>query len=154
MKKIDHRKRSYLGLALLFLASSCIFVRVRGDLSEWQWLDELVEDASHTPASFKRGETHLQLAGFLWDVEGELELYFACDPDELEAYLDGVGQSVEREIEERDCKVTSISRENDLALIDRYRGHDRGGKVTVEIVEQSGNDVYPYRLVMAWDEDE
>ena len=155
MKKVDHRQMRFLGpLALLFLASSCIYVRVRGDLSEGHWLDEVVEDVSYTPAGFQRGETNLQISGFLWDTEGKLEMNFACDPDELEAYLDSVGASVEREIEERDCEVTSIVRGDDRRLTYGYGGHDRDGRVTVEIVEQSGNERHPYRLVMTWDEDE
>ena len=126
-----------LALSLLsgciFVSTGCVYVRVRADLDEGRWLDEILDDVHHTPASFRRGETNLEFRDLCcWDRQGRLEMDFECDPDELEGYFEGVGKSIEDEIERRDGEVVSIEETGHLARTYTYDG-DRSGVVEMEI---------------------
>lgn len=133
----------------LFVSTGCVYVRLRTDLEEGRWLDEILDDVHETPASFRRGETNLQFRDlFCWDRQGKLEMDFECDPDELAEYLHSVGLAIEHEIVRRDGEVVSIEETGPLARTYAYDG-ERSGVVNVEI--ETGRDTH--RLVLDWEED-
>jgi len=138
-----------LSLALL---SSCIFVHVKGDLSEADWMDEVIHDNHAAPASFHHGEPDYELNGFLWSLEGRLKMDFFCESDELDEYAESVRARVRRKIGEEGYAVVSERQIADREWEYEYtRDRDRG-RVTMEIVERDGKSGYPYRLELRWTE--
>lgn len=152
--KIDltpHRRAASVLLAAV-LASSCIYVRVRGDLSEAAWLDDVVHDNHAVPASFHHGEANFELEGFLWNHEGRLEMDFSCAPEDLDAYAASVRNKVEEKIEDEGYEVVSLRQTSNRSWEYEYAEDHTRGRVTIEIVDRKGKERYPHRLELRWAE--
>ena len=154
MKKPAAARLTPLAVLSLTLLSSCIYVRVRGDLSEAAWMDEVIHDNHAAPASFRRGEPDFELDGFLWSHEGRLKMDFYCDPDELDAYAESVRDRVRRKVEGEGYVVVSERQiaDGEWELEYTRKDHDHG-RTTIEIVERDAKSGYPYRLELRWAED-
>jgi hypothetical protein len=141
--------RLVLPLALLAPLSSCIFVHVDGDVPE-EWLNDVVHTGA-LPESVEEGHKSLVFVGRLGSTTGEFEMSFACDEEDLEAYLAGICEGVEAEIAERDCEITEVV-EGPRSCNYRYHGADERGRVEIEIEEDSDEPSHPYRLSITWKE--
>ena len=156
--RLSQRQRLFLlTLPLLFtsciLVSSCILVRVEGELPEDEWLSDVVHGGELTPASFRHGRSDLSFVGTVFGKNAELEMKFSCEPDEVEAYLDGVSAELQARLEEeRDAKILKVRSERDLSREIEYDGEDGYGEVKVEIIELAAGGRYAYRLEIDWHE--
>ena len=130
-------------LALLVLMTGCVYVRVRGDLNEGDWVDDVIDEVHPTPASFQRGQTSLQYRGFLGNQRGKIEMEFECDPAELPAYLDGLTSAVYREAGRRDLDVVSMERTGPNGRRFSYDGEDEDGTIEMEVTERGRGRVLP-----------
>ena len=137
-------------LAVAPLFASCIFVHVDGDIPAEAWLNDVVHTGS-APASVEEGRKSLIFVAHFGSKKGEFEMSFACDEEDLDAYLVGICDGVEAEIAERGCDITETT-EGELSRTYRYHGAGERGEVEIEIDDDSGEPSHPYRLEITWKE--
>ena len=153
MKKPSPALPTSLAVLSLTLLSSCFYIRVRGDFSEADWMEEVIHDNHAAPASFRHDEPDFELDGFLWSHEGRLKMDFYCDPDELEVYSQSVRDCVRQKVEDEGYDLVSEREIGEHAWEYEYRRDGDHGRTTVEIVEREEQAAYPYRLELRWTED-
>ncbi len=152
--QLHRTQRSLARLALCTLAvalSSCVIVRFEGDFPDDSWMSDVVH-GSAMPAGFEHGSVEASFVGTVATRKCELEMNFACAPDELDAYLDGVCDSVERELRERDGAITSRAKSGPRSVAIEYERDDERGEAEIRVEDTPGAGALPYVLEIRWRE--
>ena len=141
-------------LALALLCTGCVIVHFEGDFPDDSWMSDVVHGA-HPPAGFDHGNPDVTFVGTLAGKRARLEMEFTCPPGSVDAYFEGVCESIRRVIREDEGTITSIERTGSLERVIRYvdrDDRDERGRVEVEIDDGSGNADLPYQLRIKWHE--
>ncbi len=135
------------------LVSSCVFVRVEGEIPEAERLTRITHGGV-APAGFQHGKTEFSVVASLFTgLEADVEMEFVIAADELDDHFERVCAELERElVEEEKARITRVSSNGPRQRRIEFDGEDGHGRVDVRIVERPAGSAYPYRLVIDFDD--